>query len=190
MVEFGREDSFQPYLLSGERILWNGSPDPGRLLTRADIFLIPFSLLWGGFAIFWEAAVVLAGASHGGPPLFFVLWGIPFVVVGQYFIWGRFLYKRWDRRRTLYAVTNQRILVLRGKTNLQSMFLAQLPTLSQTARPDGSGTLEFSNPPFPYGFWGNTGLDWFNRRDLLAFYDIPDVARVYRLIATARSTSS
>ncbi len=52
----------QPYLLSGERILWTGQPDPRRLVGGKDAYLIPFSLMWGGGAVFWEAAVLLSGA--------------------------------------------------------------------------------------------------------------------------------
>jgi hypothetical protein len=155
-----------------------------------DVFLIPFSLLWGGFAIFWELGVMGVWSKSGeGAPGFFVLWGIPFVIVGQYFIWGRFVYKRWDRRRTVYAVTNQRVLVLRG-TTLQSMFISQLPGMNETTRPDGSGTLDFGvgTLPFGYGFWANTGMDWFSRRGgMLAFYDIGNVTNVHRLIADVRS---
>jgi len=151
-----------------------------------DAFLIPFSLLWGGFALFWEGGVLgLFGKAPIGIDALFVLWGVPFVLVGQYFIWGRFLYKRWDRRRTIYAVTSQRVLVLRGR-GVQSTFLEQLPTLNQHSRADGSGSIEFSTVSFGYGYWANTGMDFFGRRGTLAFYDIPEVAAVYRLIADAR----
>src|SRR5713101_1361627 len=146
----------QPYLLAGERILWTGQPDPRRLVGGKDAYLIPFSLMWGGGAVFWEAAVLLSGA-----PIFFVLWGIPFVLVGQYLIWGRLLAKRWDKKRTVYAVTSQRVLVVRGRS-LQSAYLTQLPSIDQSTRADGSGTLEFGpGVPFGYRVWANTGMDVF-----------------------------
>jgi hypothetical protein len=175
----------QQHLQLGEKILWSGQPDPSRLLARSDAFLIPFSLMWGGFAIVWEAGVLGYGA-----PIFFGLWGIPFVVVGQYIIWGRFVYKRWDRRRTAYALTSQRVLILRGRS-LQSVFLTQLPAITQSMRADGSGSLEFGVSSSPYGHWGNSGMEFFTRgHSVPAFYDIPDVAKVYGLIDKGRSGSS
>jgi hypothetical protein len=177
----------QAYLQPGERVVWTGQPDPRRLVSSKDYFLIPFSLLWGGFAIVWEGGVLLTMAGANGAPIFFALWGIPFVVVGQFFIWGRFLVKRWDRRRTLYAVTDERVLVLRGNS-LQSMFLNNLPGVTQSARLDGSGSIEFgSSAPFGSGVWSNTGMDFFAiGRGVLAFYDIPNVAHVDRLINETR----
>ena len=178
----------QPYLQPGEGVLWTGGPDPKRLLSGKDLFLIPFSLMWGGFAIFWEGSVLAFGRGPNQAPIFFVLWGIPFVVVGQYFIWGRFLVKRWDRGRTIYAVTNQRVLALRGRS-LQSIFLSQLPPIVQSSRADGSGSLEFgsSGGSYGYGVWANTGMDFFAMgRGPLAFYDIPNVTDVYSLITRAR----
>jgi hypothetical protein len=59
------EERFRPYLLDGERIRWSGQPDPSRLFGLADRVLIPFSVMWGGFALFWEAMVLL---SMGGGP--------------------------------------------------------------------------------------------------------------------------
>src|SRR5690242_910458 len=107
------DSRFQPDLLRGERVLWTGQPDAGRIFSSYDVFAIPFSLLWGGFAFFWEASVLgmgVFGSSGGGGPVlsFFALWGIPFVLIGLYMIVGRFFYKAWARKRTWYAVTSTR----------------------------------------------------------------------------------
>ena len=41
-------------LESGERLIWSGAPREGLALRRGDLFMVPFSLVWGAFAIFWE----------------------------------------------------------------------------------------------------------------------------------------
>ncbi len=83
-----------PYLLADEHLLWYGRPDPAKHFTGSDVFLVPFSLMWGGFAIFWMGAALV-----GGAPVPFALFGLPFVVVGLYFIFGRFLVKARRKRQ-------------------------------------------------------------------------------------------
>ena len=109
--------AIQPELTSGESVLWTGQPNQSKIFHKEDAFLVPFSLLWGGFAIFWEAGV--AGLWPSGPRshetwIFGVIWGIPFVLIGQYFIWGRCLYAAWKKKRMHYAVTDRRVIVVQN----------------------------------------------------------------------------
>jgi hypothetical protein len=55
---------FSSELLPGETVQWTGRPNAAVILHKEDWGTIPFSLLWGGFAIFW-----LLGASGIGGQL-------------------------------------------------------------------------------------------------------------------------
>ena len=44
-------DWVKQHLTVEEYIVWQGKPKRGDLLTKQDIFLIPFSLLWREIAI-------------------------------------------------------------------------------------------------------------------------------------------
>ena len=128
-------DTVERHLLPSEHIEWIGRPDPTKHFTRSDVFLIPFSIMWGGFAIFWEATAIAGGA---GP--FFALWGIPFVVLGLYFIFGRFIYKARLKRRTIYTVTNRRVMTLvRGRSDesVDAAALSSIPNISTGCTPSG-----------------------------------------------------
>jgi hypothetical protein len=78
-----------------EHLLWYGRPRQGLHFAPQDVYQVPFSLLWGGFAMFWEGTVLLRGA-----PWFFAMWGIPFVGMGVHLIVGRFFLDRARRART------------------------------------------------------------------------------------------
>ena len=182
--------AIQPELTPGETILWSGQPLARIVFHKQDAMLIPFSLLWGGFAIFWEATVFRTGHHNaGGVSSFMSLWGIPFVVMGQYLIWGRFLYAAWKKKQTYYAVTNHRVIAVqgRGSRRVASAFLDNLPSLAKEGSSNGAGTLRFSQP-IP-GVQGNRG---FGPWDPLAFSDTPnfidiaDLDSVYRLVSDAR----
>src|SRR5262245_59440895 len=94
-------------LAPGERLVRSVQPRRGVRLRPMDAFIIPFSLLWCGFAIFWEVGAVTVTSRHGGPIAFvFPLFGLPFVIVGLYFVFGRFIVDARSRERTFYAITN------------------------------------------------------------------------------------
>jgi hypothetical protein len=189
--ESGR-DPWLDFLLPGETVRWIGRPDTTRLFTQQDWYLVPFGLVWAGFAVVWESAAVA-----GGAPIFFWLWGIPFVLMGCYITVGRFFLKASQNRRTWYVVTDRRVLRILcsdATDQVEALFLQSLPTVSTRANADGRGTLQFESVArFGAGWYGNTGMDLFTRgRTPLAFYDVPDVQNVAALISdlVARSRSN
>jgi hypothetical protein len=117
------------YLRPGEQLLWSGRPDPSMWFSPADVFLVPFSIMWGGFAVVWELGALVSGA---GP--FFALWGIPFVAVGLYMMFGRFIYKHRTKLRTAYGLTPDRALVAVGTKALNDSPLKQTPSSIRRSR--------------------------------------------------------
>ena len=86
MTTLDNYDFCKPYIMDNEYILWEGAPQKGLVLTSRDLALIPFSLIWLAFSLFWEVSAIRTTGS-----LFMVLWGLPFVGVGIYLLFGRFL---------------------------------------------------------------------------------------------------
>jgi hypothetical protein len=168
---------------AGERLLWCGQPKSGLQLRAADALLIPFSLLWAGFAVIWEM-----GAISGGAPFFFMLWGIPFLLVGAYITVGRFFVDAYIRSKTRYGVTNERVLMIGGLINrtVRTLPLRSLPEIALEERRDGSGTITFG-PNMPFASWYR-GMAWprMDQRLAPAFDLIPDVKVVYDVIRQAQ----
>src|SRR5690242_8665153 len=120
----------QSDLNPGESILWAGMPNPKVIFHSDDRLVIPFSLMWTGFFVFWEAgALGYLGTNEKSE--FMAIWGIPFLVFGQYFVWGRFFADAWLKRRTYYAVTTQRVLIVQeGWTRKQRFtYLESIPEI-------------------------------------------------------------
>ena len=172
---------FQPYLAPQERVRWSGRPQQGFALRAADALMIPFSVLWCGFAIFWESAVVLTDA-----PFFFKLWGIPFVLVGLYMVAGRFFYDAFLRSNTYYALTDRSALILGGISGdkLTAVDLRSLQELHLKMGDGGRGTIVFGSDN---GFGAVLG-----RRYTAAspeFFGIADVATIYAQVQQQRSAA-
>jgi hypothetical protein len=190
-------EAIQPELISGESVLWAGRPNPSVIFHQEDLYVIPFSLLWGGFAIFWEAGVLgLWGTSstRGGEPIFMQLWGVPFIVIGQYMIWGRFLVDAWKKRQTFYAVTNRRVIVIQNLWNRRTAaaYIDTLPTIDRESRSDGIGTLRFNERPSVFGRRQKASGSWDSSivDGVPVFRDIDDIETVYRLVADLRNKTT
>jgi hypothetical protein len=135
-------------LQSGESLYWSGAADPSRAALSAlpaAIFGIPFA----GFALFW-----INGAYHASSHIskrpdafakgfsFFPLFGLPFLIIGL----GIVLAPLWaylTGRSTVYAVTNQRVMVITGgaRRSVRSLTPADIVAVEHRERPDGSGDI-------------------------------------------------
>jgi hypothetical protein len=183
-------DLLSSELLPGETIQWTGRPNPSVIFHQEDWLVIPFSLMWGGFAIFW-----LLGASgiwdiFTNRPThtfqyFGLIWGTPFVVVGQYMIWGRFVYRRWKKQRTYYALTNRRALIieegLRNRAS-SSAYFENLAIVDKRVRRDGIGSISFGGPVTNEWQWGKN-----NPPRPPTFDDVDGADSVYQIAARLQS---
>jgi hypothetical protein len=125
-----RED-WAALLDPGERLLWVGMPAGGLRLTPKGIGTSVFGLFFFGFSVFWTlgaASPLLVGFSGempGGFGWFFILFplfGLPFVAIGAYMLFGHVLHDAWRRRRTRYALTDRRAIITSwaGRRSLKS----------------------------------------------------------------------
>ena len=173
--------SVQFSLDKGERQLWAGVPRQGLTVGPGDLVAVPFSLMWGGFAIFWEW-----GVFHNGAPLFFRLWGVPFVLLGLYLIFGRFFYDSYRRARTAYAVTSDRVIIQSGPGDVTSLPIRTLGEVTLNERPDGSGTIAFG--PLPTGMKLALPLHRPGTENIPMLEMIPNARQVYDIIREAQRT--
>jgi hypothetical protein len=178
-------DAFLSELMPGETLEWTGRPNPAIVFHQEDWAVIPFSLAWGGFGTFW-----LLGASgiwdlwmnHPNRTLNYsgLLWGIPFALAGQYMIWGRFVYRRWEKKLTWYALTNRRAIIVCstfGSRASSSAYFENLTVVDKRVRPDGVGSICFGGPVRGEWQWGKN-----NPPRPPTFDDVDDVESVYQIV--------
>jgi hypothetical protein len=170
-------------LASGERLLWSGRPRPGVVFRGSDLFLIPFSLLWCGFAIFWEATVLTSKA-----PLVFRLWGVPFVLVGLYLVVGRFLVEAKQRAKTVYGLTDQNVVIVSGllTRKVKRLNLRTISDVSLEERAERRGTITFGPTPPSYAWFGGGSWPGLGQTAVPSFDLIENARAVYDLILTTQ----
>jgi hypothetical protein len=139
--------------------------------------------MWCGFAIFWEWSAFTSGA-----PFFFRLWGVPFVLAGLYFLFGRFLWDAYLRSHTYYGVSKQRILIVTGSRggNVKSLSLRALADVHLRQKADGGGSIQFGFAgAFGVGAWFS-GSGWPGVPTMPAFELLENVKHVYDIIRQAQ----
>ncbi len=185
---FGNDPDWIVNMQPGEQVLWTGRPSRQPIVfSCGDIFSVPF---FGMF--FYLTSTELLGEIGTLEPEDGIM-GL-FVVVTGYMSFGKFIHNWWRRSRTRYALTDRRALIRTGPIRLRthSFPLRTLASVDSQLRPDGSGTIIFTDHPglakkrsgsgTPIENVAGQGLDHFQ------FFKVPQAEYVMSLInhATAQ----
>jgi len=121
-------------LTADESVLWEGRPAPRCYVFRNwrhSLFGVLLLLL----STWWQAVGYQLGQLYD---LIWLGWlPIPFVLLGLYLALGHVLLARYEWERVFYAVTDRRVLVLRGlfRSRIDSLALAEVTCFQ--VRPHG-----------------------------------------------------
>ena len=176
-MDFILENELKQDIGKNEKLLWAGKPKEGIVFRTTDLFLIPFSMLWFGFIIFWEYNVLKMGVS------IFALFGIPFFVIGLYMFAGRFVIDSLKRKNTLYGITDNRVIIKSGviSKDMKSLNIKTISDLTFKEKKDGSGTITFGPTDFRYALFNGMG-SWPGVKLPPSIEMIEDVRNVYNII--------
>ena len=159
-----------------ETLKWEGTPPQGIVFSSRDVLLVPLSLVFLGFSVFWTYHAIGPGV-----PVFFTLWGSGFVLFSLYLALGRFVHDVLDRRRTQYAVTDRRVIITRGRS-AESIALGQWSALKLIERSDGTGDILFGEPRSFFGGFAAYGYLLSSRLGTSGFYGIAKARSVFELL--------
>lgn len=131
-------------LESDERPVWIGQPIP-RFFTAGATGAFLFAIPWTAFAIFWMCGASGFQIPEFGPHLFFVLFGLPFVLIGFAMLCTPVL-ERNRLKKSVYVVTDRRaIIICFGllSTTIRSFEPVELKSIRRRERVNGIGDIMF-----------------------------------------------
>jgi hypothetical protein len=115
----------------------------------------------------------------------------PELASGERLLWSgsHFFYDAFVRSRTVYGVTDQRVLIVTSVWNreIKGLSLRTLAELSLSEGSDGTGTLSFGHVP-AFNSMMTSGWPGANRRVAPAFRLVAGVRNVYELIRKAQNS--
>jgi len=167
----------------GEKLVWADRPANLGSFSRQSIPQAVFGVPFLGFALFWTymASMPLrSGGGRGDMGFFayaFPLFGIPFILVGAGLVLSPLLV-RWKARRTLYALSDRRVIVRDGSGTVTSFPLDDLDDISRRDNGDGTGDLVFRREHVRRSRGSHTKSH--------GFFGIAEPQRVEQAVARAR----
>jgi hypothetical protein len=153
----------------GESLVWADRPMPRAARIWPTTL---FGMLVFGFALFWTAQAWQEGGA-------IAIFGVPFLGIGAALL-GALWWRPKRRRHTVYAISDQRLLIIHGwPTRVVQSFAPQdIGRLERRERADGSGDLIFREEHVPQatGRRPHGRRRWRTRR--IGFFGIAEVRRV------------
>lgn len=138
---FNLDREIEQYLEAGEKIIWTGQPKQGMMFSAFDVWMVIFGFIWtsgvlGWIYAAWEAAI------------WFAMFGLPFLLVGLYLIFGKFYFDTRSRASAIYAITNRRVIITFRyfRKRFFSYEYAKFVDIALRENSDKSGTIYFYFP--------------------------------------------
>lgn len=98
------DQSWSEILGDGERLIWQGQPEPRNRFRGEDAIGVVMGLFFMAFSVVW----MLMASKAGG---LFWMFGLIFFFIGLYNSVGRWIWTPMIRRRTWYSLSNQRAFI-------------------------------------------------------------------------------
>lgn len=183
-------DAARRELRRGEKLIWADRPAPSVLRKRGMVrflFAIPFT----AFACFWIwGASQVAGSSVMGT--IFPLFGLPFLAVGVWMLSSPLRAARLARR-TVYAITDQRLIILSGgrTRSVRSFGPGDITKLERNEHDNGLGDVIFAEEVSWHSRRSRRGIRLGSHRHVedIGFFGIADAREVEAEVARLRRSA-
>ncbi|MBM2814444.1 MAG: hypothetical protein HW421_1206 [Ignavibacteria bacterium] len=171
------KSELKPYLNSYENILWVGQPKKGIIIQSSELIMILQGIFFCGFGILLFSIVIKAEV-----PIIIKIFVFVIMIMGLYFLFGRMMYDAIRRGKTIYGVTDERIIMKEGIIfkKVKSLNIRTISDIGFEEKSDGSGTIFFGTKNI-FNFL--TGLNWRSSMKPTPSIDkIQEVRKVYNQI--------
>lgn len=201
------ESIFEDYLSKDEKVLWTGQPEKFLIFDRRELYYLPISIVTfffnlGSLFIFVISMLNIIldmdkslTGNQGINTLIMILSFIISIILFYVSI-GRFFYKNWKIKKTYYAVTDSRIIVLidTWKRRLEEINLNKVDGLSKIVYSNEKGTIRFESSEFAdvdlWSLYIYTGFDLLYKftqgysveNYSIVFYNIKRTEEVWNII--------
>lgn len=180
-------------LLPGEEILWEGQSQNTNSMNLSKGCSSIFGIFWLGLTLFWTIGAFIATRQATGTDAFssimqiiFPLFGLPFVSIGVFLVFGAPIKRKKKNQSTYYYVTDKRIIInidTQKSPFFTSVFMHDLKGIHTIKNRDNTGNIIFENH-----FIGRTySSQGYSTPNIMpgvsnCFYRIADADDVYKLI--------
>ena len=167
---------------AGERLIWSGAPRRAVAFDAAGVaqMVIGAAVVYL-FVKFYDVARYQSLQEN-------ILWAVLFLAL-LYFSVGRLLMEGMRRRRSVYAITSERLLMINGSFSrfVKSFPLRTITDIDLQEQSGGFGTIQIGRRYLGPGTIDTRLLPTTGNRNALE--SIPDAKRVYELFLAARDAS-
>jgi hypothetical protein len=178
-------------LSPSETLLWSGRPRQGIVFRAYDLLVIPFSLLWLAFCVLGLYNTITESPQPAAVAMGAVVLSI-FILGGLYVAFGRFFVERWQRKRTVYGITSERVIMVSHsfQTKVKSISLDTLVDLTLTESANGAGTITFGPLAPMAGWYAQAGWSSFGWQYVPLFELAENTRQVYEIVRDARRAAT